>query len=1383
MKTRKVKRNCAKVASLLVALTMGTTVLGANTVAFAAQEDLGFTSEYSSYEDVLRAGEQINLQIAAEGFVLLKNNNKALPLAKDVKNVTVLGSFADSLATGGGGSGSQGRPGNSNIDVATRQASNLFDALEQGGYAVNPDVKKVYETVNPVRMPSISGSFSTNSREGGTYMTKVDAAQEGSVEFAGNHYIAKADSSLAAVEDSYKEYGDAAVVVISRSGSEGADNWANGVAGHSDPTDHYQELDDAEKEMIAYAKAHFKKIVVIINSPSVMELGDLEADDAIGSMLWIGQPGWNGVLAIGGILNGTINPSGKTVDFYMTKFESDPTWYNFGTYSAAGYAYNEEFLTQNTTMLMNHTEDTESAKQAYGIDYAEGIYMGYRYYETVAADMGEAGEAWYQANVTYPFGYGLSYTTFSQEITGVKGNLADAEGDVTVSVKVTNTGDVAGKDVVQLYNTPEYKAGEIEKAAANLVGFGKTEMLAPGASETVEVTFAVKDLASFDYNDANKNGFNGYELEKGKYVISARADSHVVLDSEELTADADLNWDEDGNPDTPNNIYSQPLDSKWGSVNTLAHTWTESGKDNYLKRTQLTKDGAAADIKEQLLWLQDAEQNVFKDEAFFVVDTISNGYSYEDFDNQTTAEVETDYENLWVKTAEDVEGWTQGAGTLDENGDYAITLYDMVGIPEDDVRWVEFMNQLTWDEVKAVASNTNGGSYNNGRLDSINKPHIPDNDGPGQLGYNGNEGWAYACEVVVASTWNLELCYEQGLVVGEESLWLKCNGWYGPALNTHRNPLAGRNFEYYSQDGIQGGLIAAAVIKGATDKGCHVYAKHCYLNDQETSRMNGSTFATEQAIRQIYAKQFELVTTKGNANGYMSAFNRIGNNSSISYATSIQMFENEWGFKGMSVTDMYTGVDNNGWTGWQLARSHTFPLGKVSNNAGKVMDGTWDAENNVLMVNADSTGATQVASYTQWYWVRSSAQRLLYTVVNGNGMMNGLVDMQVKAATPSVEAYKAIPANTAFISTASLSQFNKFFGSAGYTVTVSGLPAGVTYDAETNTLAGTPTRIGTSNVTVTVTGNGAAGYMGYGFTVPFEITGTPKANAELSAKTVFVNKEYTAQVVLNSMTPYAPEDIVTGLVPDADGNYTSADRNKVIAASYFVEGLPEGLTYDAETNTITGTMTTAGTYEFTVGYKYTQIVRTGSKNNYKYPARETIVQATATLTVKEVVAVDLIDGEWYLNGEATGYFAQGVAGQNGQQGVAGVNGADGKDGRGIAGVELNAAGELVITFTDGTFTNVGKVVGADGKDGAQGPAGEAGAQGPAGPAGPAGEAGAQGPAGEAGAQGPAGPAGPQGEKGETGAAGAGCGSVFGATGALALTAVLGACALVLRKKD
>ena len=931
--TTRTKRKYAKLLAAAVAATMTASICMTSVAAFA-KADLSttkkFSNKYSSLADALKASGEVNEQIEAEGIVMLKNKTEGgkAPLAKGAK-VTVLGKYSLSPSFGGAGSGSIKRPGRNEADrkYVSENATGFYEGLEKDGNLVtNQAVKDVYAGL---------GKY---SYEDGKYMQLVTEG-EGEVEFAGNKYNSlSADGTLQSVTN-YQEY-NTAIVVITRTGSEFYDNAAYKVAGHTDTTDHYLELNDSEKELMAYAKKNFNKVIVLLNGPSALEVDDLKNDDGIDAMYWVGQPGWNGFNVLGDVLTGKINPSGKLVDEWFTKFEYDPTWYNWGSYGQAEIVINgsteRESGTRTSTtvdMLLPSTSAlTVDGARDNAMDYAEGIYLGYRYAETVyeilAKENKENADAWYANTISYPFGYGLSYSSFTKKITEISGDLSREDGKITVKVEVENTGTEAGKEVVQIYSSAPYTDGGIEKAACDLVGFGKTGLLEAGAKETVEVEIAVKDLAAFDYNDANKNENYGYELEAGKYVISVRDDSHTVADSKELTAaDTLTGWDEDGNAATPNNIFSQE-GNNWEMYNTLAYNWTVSGDNHYITRGTTDEDStnlsltefatAAADVMGEDATKKDAAKNQIKKLAWLLTDdnsftdaAISSRHQQHgatndpchDKDNALTADFETNYQNVWTKEYSDLpEGWTQASAV----GANRIQAYTLLGEPmylengKENPKWTAFMNQFTYEE---LALHGQSGSFSTPAVASVGLPKTADKDGPAQMG----SGWTWTCEVVISSTWNLELAYEQGLQNGYESMLQDVNGWYGPAANNHRNPLSGRNFEYYSQDGVQGGLMCAAIVKGATDLGVHVYLKHAFMNDQETQRYGMATFATEQALRLIYSKPWELAIRLGNLNGTMSAFNNIGNASSSSYAVMIQLYENEWGFDGYSVTDMYGG--------------------------------------------------------------------------------------------------------------------------------------------------------------------------------------------------------------------------------------------------------------------------------------------------------------------------------------------------------------------------------------------------------------------------------------------------------------------------------------------
>ena len=1245
-KGQKCMRMLAVVAGV-VALSVAM-IFSSLSVPFALAAEGGFTSEYDSREEVLRDGSELNKELAAEGFVLLKNANNALPLSREERNVSLLGAETYQTPINGGGSSRVSRPGGGEFSWVSSTNSTVVSSLTQGGFNINPRISARYG----------SGAGANGDRN--TYMTPLESG-EGVVTFGGEAYDLSDENFLDGADDNFSRYGDVAIISLSRAGSEGADNVSFGAEGHSDQNEHYLTLNDSERQILAYAKYHkevvgdINKIVVIVNSPAVMELGDIQDDDAFDAMLWIGLPGWNGADVIADILTGAVNPSGRTVDFWMRDFRTDPTWYAFGNYSQASYVINNgQYQVPEGNPGMNYGErydfgqvstsykaptmehDPEGVLEnvtANAVTYSEGIFMGYRYYESVAADIGgEAGETWYDANTLYPFGYGLSYTTFEQEIVEVRGDLAAADGEITVSVRVRNTGNAAGKDVVQLYNTPEYTPGGIDKAEVNLVGFEKTDTLRPGASQTVDVTIAVKDLAEFDYNDANANDNSGYELETGEYVLSVRANSHEVYDSYTLNAETLLTWDEDGDPSTPNNIYSQESGA-WEMYNTNAEHWTTSGDDMNLHRDGLlNEEGTGPSDLSELAWML-TDENEFRDEAFNVLQKLGannpNG-EYGDYDNPVTLEQETDYTgNLWLKTAADMQGRTQGTGVAGENGLYETILADMMGVDFDDPAWDTFLDQLTWTEIVNLVSSA---GYNTGAVPTIGKERVTDADAPAQL--NG-QGWGWVCEAVVASTWNKDLAYEQGKVVGNESMWLRnaANGgigWYGPAMNIHRNPLAGRNFEYYSQDGLQSGIIGAAVVKGATDVGARVYVKHAFLNDQETSRVGVVTLVNEQALRTVYAKPFELAVKDGNANGLMTSFNTIGLASSTSYATNIQLYVNEWGYKGINVTDYWMGPDRTGWYGYSMIRGLTVPLGSIRGDTA--IQGTWDAAQNTVVVDG-------VASYTQWYWARQTAKYLLYTHINSNGGRNGFTPA---ASTVSSDIEATQYAELEDTSVVNADVLDDVFGASGYTVSISGgtLPEGLEINDQ-GILSGTPVQSGTFAVTLRITGeNGMAWISGSTDSVTINVAEgeqppvTFGVTLSSSAGTATLGQDYTNGVTasfvgLTEDTNWWPEG-------EADEDTYNNGNGYIGSVQYSAEGLPAGMTIDS-TGAISGTPLQVGTYTVTVNATVQHVTRGGQWWDPTYSSEDVTYSAQLTITVDGGYNVTIANGTHPIEiGVATG---------------------------------------------------------------------------------------------------------------------------------------------------
>ena len=890
-----------------------------------------FYLDYATLEEEQIAAEELAILIASEGDVLLKNADNVLPFGKNVKRVSVFGTASYDLVHSGGGSGA-GSVGQNDIPFKTLPMS-----LEAAGLKLNPTLVNLYANYGGAdhEMPM-------------SYYSKT-------------------------VTSTYKSYDDAAIITFSRVGSEDADLSSHTVPGHSDANDHELMLQDNEKALIKHVKEHFDTVIVLINSSNIMQIPELDEEktaDNLGvdAILWIGCVGNSGALAIGQILTGEVNPSGKTVDLWEKDFSKGPVWTNFGTQS--------QVFDENGNRMDAAIYDENGADTGYRtVEYREGIYLGYRYYETLFADAAEGEKEAAYSNVLYPFGYGLSYTTFSWELAEDVAETAAIEAanqTVTVKVKVTNTGDAAGKDVVQLYSNPPYTVGGIEKAAANLVGFAKTDILEPSESEIVTITIAAQDLASFDWDDKNNNDFYGYELEAGDYILSANKDSHTPVLSVTRTVAQTILCETD-------RVTGEKIEPVFVDDYTSV---TDAYVENVLSRATGLKQPAPNSL----------EDRTYDEGMIAWLDSQENYQVYQDSE-----------EDPWY-VAEVPANWTQAAAHAEDYSDMEIPLSAMVNtkftLPtvvdgvataatdEASAKWDEFMNQLTWNDMCDLVSK-GGGTL---QIDSLGLPSTNYADGPVQMG----SGTLWPSAPIVAATYNVELAAEQGRMVGNEMI-LKGNlgGWAGPAVNLHRHPLAGRAFEYYSEDGVLSAYMAASLVAAATEKGAITYVKHMVLNDQEQYRnAKGGvlTFADEQVIRELYAKPFEALAKGGHTLGYMSSFNRIGYwNASVNYALHKQLVRGEWQFKGRSITDAWVKAYDP--INLMVRTGDEQPLGNgASYPVYDVTRGEWSVADNSVKVPGSAeeleAGVNSMVSNTHYYSVRTAAQHILFSTVNSITMKN-----------------------------------------------------------------------------------------------------------------------------------------------------------------------------------------------------------------------------------------------------------------------------------------------------------------------------------------------------------------------------------------------------------
>ena len=814
-----------------------------------------------SEENVATATELCE-DIADEGIVLL-DNAETLPLAKNSK-LNVFGWASTNPCYGGTGSGA--------LSDAYPTVS-LLEGLTNAGFELNTELSDFYTAYRADR-PQV-GMFAQDWT-----LPEPEAAQY-------------SDDLI----NNAKAFSDTAMIVITRVGGEGADlptdvSTVTYDAGHSyndfEPGEHYLQLSKTEEDMVDLVCKNFDNVIVVYNGANAMELGWVKDYSQIKSVIWCAGTGQSGFNALGSVLCGDVNPSGRTIDTFVYDLTATPTWNNFGNmlYDNMNEFEADSFGTKVTPAFVN---------------YVENIYVGYKFYETAAAE----GLIDYDKTVVYPFGHGLSYTSFTQTLNSV----TESDGTITVDVTVTNTGSVSGKDVVEVYYNPPYTNGGIEKASANLIGFAKTSEIAAGASEDVQVTFKAEDMASYD-----AHGKGCYVLEKGDYIISINSDSHNVIDSKTYTVASDIVYNESNPRSSDQTVATNEFDFAEGNVTYLSRA---DGFANYAEATAAPAD-----------YSMPAEAKA----------TFYNNSNYDpnDFNNP-----------------DDVAP-TTGA----KNG---IQLADMVGVAYDDEKWDSFLDQLTVADMDSLIAL---GGYQSVAVSSVGKVQAIDCDGPASINNNftqqGSIGFPSA--VMIAATWNTDLAYSFGESIGKMADDMGVSGWYAPAMNIHRSAFAGRNFEYYSEDGVLSGAIASHAIMGSQDQGVYAFMKHFALNDQETNRCGMlCTWASEQAIREIYLKPFEACVKNADCHAVMSSFNYIGN----TYAGNcpellINVLRNEWGFVGMVLTDYY------GVYGYQDA-DH------LIRNGGDFCLVNYDTETNHL---TDTTSATALVC------ARQACKNILYTVAN-----------------------------------------------------------------------------------------------------------------------------------------------------------------------------------------------------------------------------------------------------------------------------------------------------------------------------------------------------------------------------------------------------------------
>lgn len=775
-------------------------------------------TKYTLSDATVSKANELAKDVQSEAVTLLKNDDSNLPLSG--KKVNVFGWGSTNPVYGGTGSGSMSKQ---------YKTVSLLDGMKQAGLKTNTELSKLYTDYRKDR-PEV-GMFAQDWT-----LPEVPAKQ----------YSDKLVSDA-------KDFSDEAVVVLTRVGGEGADlptdMKAKGITYKNNSKDYddfqkgesFLQLSKTERDMIDLVTSNFKKVALVYNGANTFQFDFLNDYPQIQSVVWCPPAGQTGFSALGEVLAGETNPSGKTSDTFLKDLTKSVSYNNFGKFEYTNMA-------DKAAKYKGFTGDDVTAIPGF-VNYSEGIYVGYKFYET-ASDEGLIN---YDDTVAFPFGYGLSYTSFDQKLDSVKYK----GGKVTVTATVTNTGDKAGKDVVEVYYNPPYTDGGIEKASKNLAGFEKTKELQPGESQKVTVKFDDDDMASYDYK-----GAKAYVLEKGDYDISIQSDSHHMIDHKAITVKDTVTYDSDSNTHNGDKtVATNQFDDVVGDV------------------TYLSRADHFANYKEATAAPTNFEMSDKAKETFYN----NSNYDPKKFDKDSDKMP------------------TTGA----KNG---LKLSDMYGKDYDDADWDKLLDQLTFDDMDNLIAN---GGYGTQAVKSVGKIQLTDADGPASLNNNftGVGSIGFPASTAFACTWNKDLAKQFGEMIGDMAHDMHVAGWYAPAMNIHRNAFSGRTFEYFSEDSLLSGVMASSEISGAKSKGVYSFMKHFALNDQETKRTEMlCTWTNEQAMREIYLKPFEMSVKEGGAQAVMSSFNYIGNTYAGADSALLQtVLRGEWGFKGFVLTDYFGG--------------------------------------------------------------------------------------------------------------------------------------------------------------------------------------------------------------------------------------------------------------------------------------------------------------------------------------------------------------------------------------------------------------------------------------------------------------------------------------------
>lgn len=801
-------------------------------------------------------------QIEAESMVLLQNKDGVLPLSEDTRKVNVFGWASTAWQGGGSGSG-----GVSSVDI------DFLQALKNYGIEYNEDIINMYEDFQAER----------------EYPRALSSHPE---DFCRLYEPSISDTAYYPEDmlSAAKEYSDTAIVVFGRVGGESNDCTRQQYKRTEkegdiikDDTRTYLDLSTEEEELLTYVGANFEKVIVILNTANLMTMGQIETIAGVDALVDAGLSGQNAATAIPKVLWGEQSPSGRTADTWAYDFSTAASYANAGLEGVGAYTNAEGLYPADGTTNGNLGE-AEAYTQVSYVDYAEGIYIGYKWYETADAEGfwseidNEYGTG-YEGVVQYPFGYGLSYTEFAWEVIGTP-EEADfvKDGSIEFQVKVTNTGDVSGKDVVELYYSAPYIAGQIEKSAVELGDFAKTEVLGPGESQELTLQIKVSDMASYDCYDANANGFAGYELDAGDYSFSLRRDAHTPDSCENNTVALHL---AEG--------IQYPEDVVTG--NEVGNKFTGSA----------AMDGVSLDG-------EDSNQNI----TYLTRADFAGTFPYENVDSRAMADnvaalnlYTPEMAEAWIdESDEDIITGAKNGLKIEENG-VTTELGYALGSDYDDEQWDALLDQMSIAEMENLVFHGYGKTA---AVDSIGKLLCKDADGPSQIGgFTGmGAGTGFPSASTLCMSWNRELALEMGRIIGKQAIQNGYGGWYAPAVNMHRSPFNGRNFEYYSEDSLLSGIFCGNTVQGAAQSGVYTYVKHFICNDGESGIYRDSvyTWMTEQALREIYLRPFQIIVETYDGVGLMSSYNRIGAVwAGGSEALLTGILRDEWGFKGAVITD------------------------------------------------------------------------------------------------------------------------------------------------------------------------------------------------------------------------------------------------------------------------------------------------------------------------------------------------------------------------------------------------------------------------------------------------------------------------------------------------